>query len=63
MFNGWKLTKDGWVKIKRGKGNADYFARELPPVRDVLNRPLKEDGTIDNKRLIEEVNSGKWKKP
>ena len=60
--NGWALTDNGWEKIGEGKGNADYFKKEIPPVRDTWNRPIK-NGRVDTERWIKEVNEGKWCKP
>lgn len=51
---------DGYQKNEQSiqKGNADYFARPFPPVRDTAGRPLipDGDGKIDTARWIKEVN-------
>lgn len=56
----------GIVTKKMGGGNlviggnrVEYFQRPIPPVRDTLNRPLK-NGEIDTRKWIDEVNEGKW---
>lgn len=52
--------KDGYHKIPNSttKGNADYFAKPIPPVRDSAGRPLAPNsgGKIDTARWISEVN-------
>jgi len=53
---------DGYHKSDTSttKGNADYFAKPLPPVRDTAGRPLKpgSGGKIDVARWIQEVEHG-----
>jgi hypothetical protein len=41
----------------RARGNADYFAKEIPPVRDAATgHPIGSDGRIDWAAVIREVN-------
>lgn len=59
----WVRVDGGWMKVGHSQGNAGYFSQEQPPVRDTMDRPLTWNGTdwvIDNARLIQEVNEGKW---
>lgn len=53
-------SDDGYWKNDKSvqRGNADYFARPIPPVRDSANRPLIPDGDerIDTARWIKEIN-------
>lgn len=54
----WIQKDDGWHKKpdSTAKGNADYFKRPAPPVRDgATGHPIK-NGEIDWKRVIEEAN-------
>jgi hypothetical protein len=57
MNQNWIEKEDGWHKVEESKmkGNAHYFSRPIPPVRDTSGRPLK-DGKIDTARWIKEVN-------
>ena len=55
----WYEDKDGWHKKSdsQTKGNADYFNRPRPPVRDgQTGHPIGKDGQIDWKRVIDEAN-------
>lgn len=55
----WYEDKDGWHKKdnSQSKGNADYFKRPIPPVRDAATgHPIGKDGKIDWKRVIDEAN-------
>lgn len=58
--NGWVEREDGWHKEGAGKGNADYFNREIPPVRDDRGLPLKGDGSgkVDWVKWDKELNGG-----
>lgn len=54
-----------WKQGKSVKGLPRPFFSDgnTPVTRDTFDRPLKWDGSawvIDNARLIEEVNSGRW---
>lgn len=54
----WTLKHDGWHKKNNGqvKGNADYFAKPIPPVRDgATGFPLGKDGRIDWNAAAEEI--------
>lgn len=64
MNKNWIEKRGGYHKSKTSttKGSADYFARPIPPVRDTMNRPLK-DGEVDIAKWVDEVNKGTWKKP
>ena len=60
MNQNWILKKDGYHKKpdSTAKGNADYFSKPLPPVRDgQTGHPIK-NGEVDWKRVIEEANHG-----
>jgi hypothetical protein len=54
---------DGYHKNDQSatKGNADYFAKPLPPVRDTAGRPLvpNSGGKVDMARWIREVEHGR----
>jgi len=55
----WILTKDGWVRDPNShvKGNASYFSKAPPPVRDAATGyPIGTDGKIDWAAVIREVN-------
>jgi hypothetical protein len=58
MNSNWKLKKDGWHKKQTSttRGNADYFKRTPPPMRDSSGRPMKNYDEIDIAKWIEEVN-------
>ena len=61
--NGWVEHEDGWWKEGPGRGNADYFNKPFPPVRDGDGRPLRRDGGgIDWDKWAEEIEQGKWTK-
>jgi len=54
-------TKDGWRKRKKSvtRGNADYFSRPTPPVRDgQTGHPIGKDGNVDWGRVIRDANNG-----
>ena len=53
---------NAWNNWKPGSGQQGWspFDKPIPPVRDTLNRPLK-DGQIDIARWVDEVNKGIWK--
>jgi hypothetical protein len=41
----------------RSKGNADYFSKPIPPVRDAeTGHPIGSNGKTDWERVIREVN-------
>ena len=50
-------NKDGFYKKPTSvvKGNADYYTRPAPPVRDSLGHPIK-NGKTDWARVIRENN-------
>ena len=54
---------DGYHKSDQSttKGNADYFARPIPPVRDTAGRPLVpgSGGKIDVALWMREVEHGR----
>jgi hypothetical protein len=56
----WVEKEDGWHKTSDSetKGNADYFSKPIPPVRDTAGRPLVPNGggRIDTARWIKEAN-------
>lgn len=55
----WVERDDGWHKLDNSlvKGNADYFARPIPPVRDAATGyPIGPDGKIDWAAVIRESN-------
>jgi hypothetical protein len=55
----WYEDKDGWHKNSdsQQKGNADYFSRPTPPVRDgATGHPIGKDGDVDWARVIREAN-------
>ena len=55
----WILKRDGYHKKKKSttKGNAGYFNRPEPIVRDDQGRPMSKDrSSIDVARWIQEVN-------
>jgi hypothetical protein len=50
---------DGYYKTDQSttKGNADYFAKPIPPVRDgATGHPIGPDGKVDWARVIREAN-------
>lgn len=49
---------DGWHKTDQStaKGNADYFSKIPPPMRDSAGRPMKNYDEVDTARWIQEVN-------
>jgi hypothetical protein len=50
---------DGYYKNENSssRGNADYFSRPAPPVRDgATGHPIGTDGEIDWARVIREAN-------
>jgi len=55
----WEEKPDGWHK-KPGsttKGNANYFTRPIPPVRDgATGHPIGKGGKINWKQVIRESN-------
>ncbi len=60
MNSNFVLKEDGWHKKDNSqtRGNASYFQREPPPVRDAATgHPIGKGGGIDWKRVIEEVNN------
>jgi hypothetical protein len=55
----YKEGKDGFWKSDTSvqKGNADYFSRPIPPVRDgATGHPIGSNGKIDWARVIREAN-------
>jgi len=53
----WTEGKDGWHRTGNAKGNASYFERPAPPVRDAATGyPIGSDGKIDWAAVIREVN-------
>ena len=55
----WVEKEDGWHKEGDGgtNGNADYFSRPIPPVRDgETGHPIGRDGNNDWARVIQESN-------
>jgi len=55
----WTLKKDGYHKnpTSTTQGNADYFKKPAPPVRDVATgHPIGSNGKIDWGRVIRESN-------
>lgn len=43
----------------RSQGNASYFQKPIPPVRDAeTGHPIGPDGKIDWKRVCDEANNG-----
>lgn len=55
----WVEKDDGWHKQdgSQSKGNADYFSKPIPPVRDgSTGHPIGKDGQVDWARVIREVN-------
>jgi hypothetical protein len=55
----WYEDKDGWHKKSdsQGQGNANYFRRPTPPVRDAATgHPIGKGGEIDWARVIREAN-------
>lgn len=54
----WVEDKDGWHKSETSheKGNAGYFSRPIPPVRDgATGYPIGKDGKIDWNAALKEV--------
>lgn len=56
--------KEGFHKKGKSvvKGNAGYFSKPIPPMRDKLGRPMKNYDEIDMAKWIEEVNEKDGKK-
>ena len=55
----WIEKDDGWHRDENShqKGNASYFERPAPPVRDAeTGHPIGSDGKTDWARVIREVN-------
>ena len=56
----YREDSDGYHKSNKSvqKGNADYFSRPIPPVRDSAGRPLipNSGGKIDTAKWVREVN-------
>lgn len=55
----WILRKDGWHKVSGShqQGNAGYFGKPIPPVRDgATGHPIGSNGKIDWARVIQESN-------
>ncbi len=55
----WIQKDDGWHKVESSQtqGNADYFSRPAPPVRDAeTGHPIAPDGKIDWARVLREIN-------
>jgi hypothetical protein len=61
MSNGnWVRDREGWHKKTNSttRGNADYFKRPIPPVRDgATGHPIGKNGKVDWKRVIREANN------
>jgi hypothetical protein len=51
-------TPEGYVKREKSvvKGNAGYFKKAPPPMRDRYGRPMKNYDEVDTARWIKEVN-------
>ena len=58
MNGNYVQKKDGWHKSDQSqtKGNADYFSKTPPPMRDSAGRPMKNYDEVDTARWIQEVN-------
>lgn len=59
MNSNWYQNEDGWHKkdTSEVKGNASYFERPIPPVRDAATgHPIGSDGKIDWAAVIRKVN-------
>ena len=55
----WEQRPDGWHKKPNSttRGNADYFRKPTPPVRDgATGHPIGKDGKVDWARVIRESN-------
>jgi hypothetical protein len=53
----WEEREDGWHKKDNSQtqGNAHYFSRPIPPVRDAATGfPIGKDGKVDWERLQQE---------
>lgn len=50
--------EEGYFKRDQSvvKGNASYFSKVPPPMRDRFGRPMKNYDEVDTARWIEEVN-------